>query len=117
MFSRLQNSRFWKARSAVSVIREWKRASLTILPRRFTHKKKTLAPDLSFEYGRTVARVRKKIRLFCSLCFLVHHKVHLLSVLITGMYIDIVRLEPTNTDAKQFSFPATAAEICTSSRA
>ena len=29
----------------------------------------------------------------------------------TGMYSDIVRFEPTNTGTKQFSFPATAAEI------
>ena len=29
----------------------------------------------------------------------------------TGMYIDIVRFAPTNTGTKQFSVPATAAEI------
>ena len=29
----------------------------------------------------------------------------------TGMYIAIVRFAPTNSGTKQFSFPATAAEI------
>ena len=70
---RLQNSRFRKAGSAVSVILECEArephtgaASLTILPRRFFH---TLQ---SFVRIWSVACVRKKIRLFCSLLKIVY---------------------------------------------
>ena len=59
---RLQNSRFRKAGSAVSVILECKRDP-RLSP--FSLAVFTLAPDLSFEYDLSLAFA--KIRLFCSL--------------------------------------------------